>query len=230
MHDELVRDHASLVHVLARRMWARCPSHIELKELHGAAACGLVEASRAFDSTRGISFSSFAALRIRGAMLDTLRKMDWTPRSVLRRRRSLAEVLSKLQARLGRAAEESEVAAELGIELAEYQSLLEELRGVRLEPLEDGDGDEENSQAAVLIEDFFGKRPDELLQDSEVVEALGTAIDKLPQQEKLAITLYFYEGLTLKEVGAILKVTESRVSQLKSAAVSRLRGFLNAQS
>jgi len=226
LNEELIREHAPWVHSLAQRMWARCPSHIELRDLYGAASCGLVEAAQAFDPGRGVSFESFAMTRVRGAMLDALRKMDWTPRSVLRKRRLLVETLTRLEARLGRAAEESEIAEELGISLEEVRRLLDDARGVRLDSLDQGE--DEDSNPAENIEDRDSELPDQMLQSAEAIEALGEAIDRLRQQDKLVITLYFYEGLTLKEIGAVLGLTESRVSQVKTAALLRMRALMEA--
>jgi RNA polymerase sigma factor for flagellar operon FliA len=225
--EELIHKHASWVHTLAQRMWARCPAHIELQDLYGAATCGLVEAAQSFDPRRGVTFESFAMPRVRGSMLDALRKMDWTPRSVLRKRRLLVETLARLEARLGRAAEEAEVAAEIGISLEEVRRLLEDVRGVRLESLEAAVQDD-GSSVEERIEDKDSILPDELLQNAEAVEALGEAIERLRQQERLVVTLYFYEGLTLKEIGEVLGLTESRVSQVKTAALLRLRPLLQA--
>jgi RNA polymerase sigma factor FliA len=227
LREDLIREHASWVHALAQRMWARCPSHIELQDLYGAAACGLVEAVQAFDPERGVTFESFALPRVRGSMLDALRKMDWTPRSVLRKRRLVVEALGRLEARLGRTAEESEIASELHLSVEEVRRLLEDVRGVRLESL-DEPAQEDGSPAGDRIEDRGSILSDELLQSAEAVEALGEAIERLRQQERLVVTLYFYEELTLKEIGKVLGLTESRVSQIKTAALLRLRGLMQA--
>jgi RNA polymerase sigma factor FliA len=227
--DEQILQHLPLARSMAQRMSARCPAHVERQDLLNAATCGVIEAAQAFDPARGVSFASFAQARVRGAMLDALRKMDWTPRSVLRKRRMLADLMSKVEARLGRPAEDEELAAELDLPLGDYQRLLDDIRGVRIDSIGIGDEDE-GALTFEHLEDAATPRPDELAQRGQSIEALGGAIDQLPEKERLVLTLYFYEELTLKEIGAILELTEGRISQLKTSALCRLRGKLHAHA
>lgn len=206
----------------ALALQVRLPAGVDLDDLIQAGIVGLLEALGRYDASQGAQFSTFASQRVRGAMLDELRSRDWLPRSVRRQARALDEATRNLQQRLGRAPEEHEIAAELDIDPATYRLLLGDINNGQLMPFEEllAEGSEHR---------FVGKvsaTPLAELIEGEKREALVAAIAELPEREKLLMALYYQEELNLKEIGAVLGVSESRVCQLHSQAVSRLRGAL----
>ena len=218
----LLDEYLPLVRRQALSMQVRLPASVELDDLIQAGTVGLLEAVGRFDASQGASFATFASQRIRGAMLDELRSRDWLPRSVRRNARMVDEAVRRLEQQLGRAAEENEIATELGMELEEYRQLLSDTNSGNLLPfemlLEEGaePGVEDTSQDTPLQQFLAGEKRDQLV----------AGIEALPEREKLLMALYYQEELNLKEIGAVLGVTESRVSQLHSQAVSRLRARL----
>ena len=218
----LLDEYLPLVRRQALSMQVRLPASMELEDLIQAGTIGLLEAVGRFDASQGASFATFASQRIRGAMLDELRSRDWLPRSVRRNARMVDEAVRRLEQQLGRAAEENEIATELGMELEEYRQLLSDTNSGNLLPfemlLEEG--------AEPGVEDTSQDTPLQQFLDGEKRDQLVAAIEALPEREKLLMALYYQEELNLKEIGAVLGVTESRVSQLHSQAVSRLRARL----
>ena len=218
----LLDEYLPLVRRQALSMQVRLPASVELDDLIQAGTVGLLEAVGRFDASQGASFATFASQRIRGAMLDELRSRDWLPRSVRRNARMVDEAVRRLEQQLGRTVEENEIATELGMELEEYRQLLSDTNSGNLLPfemlLEEGaePGVEDTSQNTPLQQFLNGEKRDQLV----------AAIEALPEREKLLMALYYQEELNLKEIGAVLGVTESRVSQLHSQAVSRLRARL----
>ncbi|MBA2778888.1 RNA polymerase sigma factor FliA [Billgrantia kenyensis] len=219
---DLLDEYLPLVRRQALSMQVRLPASIELDDLIQAGTVGLLEAMGRFDATQGASFATFASQRIRGAMLDELRSRDWLPRSVRRNARAVDEGVRRLEQRLGRAADELEIAAELDMDLEEYRQLLSDTNSGHLLPFESlmAEGVEPG------IEDASVDTPFRNLIDQEKRQQLIDGIEALPEREKLLMGLYYQEELNLKEIGAVLGVTESRVCQLHSQAVSRLRGRL----
>ncbi|RUR41363.1 RNA polymerase sigma factor FliA [Vreelandella populi] len=219
---ELLTQYMPLVRRHALTLQVRLPASIELDDLVQAGTVGLLEALGRFDATQGASFATFASQRIRGAMLDELRTRDWLPRSVRRAARAVDDTVRRLEQQLGRPPEEGEIARELEMPLSEYQQLLNDTNSGQLLPFEElvADGGEPVSFDA-------GNLPFDQLLDEQQRQTLIAAIDALPEREKLLMALYYQEELNLKEVGAVLGVTESRVSQLHSQAISRLRARLN---
>ncbi|MGR2737418.1 RNA polymerase sigma factor FliA [Billgrantia sp. Q4P2] len=220
---DLLDEYLPLVRRQALSMQVRLPASIELDDLIQAGTVGLLEAMGRFDSTQGASFATFASQRIRGAMLDELRSRDWLPRSVRRNARAVDEAVRCLEQTLGRPAEETEIAAELDMELEEYRQLLNDTNSGHLLPFEAlmAEGIEPG------IEDVSIDTPYRLLIDEEKRRQLAEGIEALPEREKLLMALYYQEELNLKEIGVVLGVTESRVCQLHSQAVSRLRARLS---
>ncbi|MCE8022150.1 RNA polymerase sigma factor FliA [Halomonas sp. MCCC 1A11036] len=216
---DLLDEYLPLVRRQALSMQVRLPASIELDDLIQAGMVGLLEALGRFDATQGASFATFASQRIRGAMLDELRSRDWLPRSVRRNARTVDEAVRRLEQQLGRPAEESEIAAELGMERDEYRQLLSDTNSGHLLPFEVlmAEGIE------LGIEDASVDTPYRVLVDEEKRQQLAEGIEALPEREKLLMALYYQEELNLKEIGVVLGVTESRVCQLHSQAVSRLR-------
>lgn len=211
-----------LVKYQAARILNRLPSHVELNDLVNYGIIGLMDAVDKFDPSKGVKFKTYAELRIRGSILDGLRELDWVPRSYRRRQRELERAYRKLENELGRGAEDEEVAAELGIELEEFFSLLDNLKGITIGQLEALDRDGEES-VVEYIPDRDENSPRYLLEKRELKRLLADCMDRIPEKERLVLSLYYFEGLTMKEVGRVLDVTESRVSQLHSKALMRLR-------
>jgi RNA polymerase sigma factor for flagellar operon FliA len=223
--EECIREYAPLVKRIAHHLMLRLPSSVAVDDIIQAGMIGLLEAAGRYDELRGAQFETFAAQRIRGAMLDELRQADWMPRSLRRDMRRVETAMSKLQQRLGRAPSEGEVARELGMQLADYQQMLFESRGAQLLYYDDFHSDGE--------ENFFDRHelnsasnPLELLQDESFRNALIAAIDILPERERLLMGLYYEQDLNLREIGDVMGVSESRVCQLHSQAVLRLRSML----
>ncbi|XGA80191.1 RNA polymerase sigma factor FliA [Halomonas sp. CH40] len=219
--DQLTQ-YMPLVRRQALSLQVRLPASIELDDLIQAGTVGLLEALSRFDASQGATFATFASQRIRGAMMDELRTRDWLPRSVRRSARAIDETVRQLEQQLGRAPEESEIAAGLDMSLSDYHQVLQDTNSGQLLPYETlvEDGGEPDNQSAQ-------SRPFEQLLDSQQRQHLVAGIEALPEREKLLMALYYQEELNLKEIGAVLGVTESRVSQLHSQAISRLRAKLN---
>ncbi|UTH75031.1 RNA polymerase sigma factor FliA [Chromobacterium sp. IIBBL 290-4] len=219
-----VEAHAPLVRKLASIMIARLPASVELGDLIQVGMIGLIEAARLFDPNQGVLFETFASQRIRGAMLDELRREDWLPRQARRNSRQIEEAISRLEQQHGRSPLESEIAAEMGIELDQYQDMLGECKGTTLLHFEDFSGDDEGIHNPVAnIADDDAPDPLASLSDDSFRQQLVSAIKFLPEREQLVMALYYEQELNLKEIGAVLGVTESRVCQLHSQAVARLR-------
>jgi RNA polymerase sigma factor for flagellar operon FliA len=212
------------VRYLARRIHERLPRHVPLEDLVHAGVVGLIDALGKFDQSKHVQFSSYAKFRIRGAILDSLRELDWSPRELRRKGRMVEQAHSTLAGTLGRAPSESEIARELGIELRELQSLLAELDGLELGSLQvesPRDGREED------LTDRMSGAPDEtpffFCLRSEMKELLTQAISELAEKEQRVLSLYYYEELTMREVGEVLGIGESRVSQIHTLSMIRLR-------
>jgi len=226
--ERVLMEQLPQVRYIARRIHERLPRHVPFEDLVHAGVVGLIDALNKFDQSKHVQFSSYAKFRIRGAILDSLRELDWSPRELRRKGRMIEQAYSRLSGTLGRAPGENELAAELGIELRELQSLLAELDGLELGSLRvesARDGHEED------LCEYISAAPEETpffaCLQSEMKELLAAAIAELPEKERKVLTLYYYEELTMKEVGAVLGIGESRVSQIHSLAMLRLRARLN---
>ena len=223
--NHLLTEHMPLVKRLAHHMKAKLPPSVEVDDLVQAGMMGLLDAINRYEDNHGAQFETYAVLRIRGAMLDELRNSDWMPRSTRQNMRKVETAMNELQQRLGRPPSESEVAKSLKMSLADYQDLLSDGGGHQLVYYEDFRGDEDDGsfldRYAVDDED-----PLRSLLDTDFRQAVIDAIDKLPPREKMLMGLYYEEELNLKEIGAVMGVSESRVSQLHTQAVARLRAAL----
>ncbi|CAH0137651.1 RNA polymerase sigma factor FliA [Pseudomonas sp. Bi70] len=222
---QLIERHAPLVKRIAYHLLARLPANVQVDDLIQAGMIGLLEASRKYDAGKGASFETFAGIRIRGAMLDEVRKGDWAPRSVHRNSRMVSDAIRKIEARTGRDAKDHEVAAELQLSLEDYYGILGDTLGSRLFSFDDLLQEGENGG---LQEDTSSLHhgPSHELEDDRFQAALADAISNLPERERLVLSLYYDEELNLKEIGEVLGVSESRVSQLHSQCAARLRARL----
>ncbi len=221
--DALVHQHADLVKRIAYHLAGRLPPQVEIQDLMQAGMMGLLEAAQNYSSGRGASFETYAGIRIRGAMLDALRKLDWAPRSVHRKARAAALALREVEARLGSQATETDVAAQLGVSLPEYQRVLQDALGCQLLRFNEGEPGEDSPLDRVAD---GAPDPERLALDESRRKAIATAIERLPERERLVLSLYYEHELNLKEIGVVLKVTESRICQLHGQALLRLRGLL----
>lgn len=218
--NELVVLHEPLVKRIAYHLMSRLPASVQADDLIQAGMIGLIEASRKFDPEQGASFETYAGIRIRGAMLDEIRRTDWTPRSVHRKAREVAEAVRKIENEMGRDARDVEVAKEMGISLEEYHKILQDSTGCRIFSFEDPGmlGEEGMTQTGRHVD-----QPLENLQKSDFKQGLAEEIKGLPERERLVMALYYDEELNLREIGEILGVSESRVCQIHGQALIRLR-------
>ena len=221
--SSMLKQYSPLVRRLAHQMIAKLPANVEIDDLIQVGMIGLTDALSRFDAALGVQFETFATQRIRGAMLDELRGNDWMSRGDRRHQRSIETAVHKLEQRFGRAPSEGEIAREMGLSLVDYQELLGKVRGTQLIYLEDMSGDEGD-------EDFLDRHvadrevnPMARLQDQRMREALVEAIKNLPEREQYVMSMYYEHDMNLKEIAAVLKVTESRVCQLHSQSIARLR-------
>jgi RNA polymerase sigma factor for flagellar operon FliA len=225
--ERLLMEQLPQVRYIARRIHERLPRHVPFEDLVHAGVVGLIDALHKYDRSKHVQFGSYAKFRIRGAIMDSLREMDWSPRDLRRKARRLEEANNSLRSALGRNPSETELAAELGIDLHGLQMLLGDIDGLEVGSLRvqsPRDGKEED--LCEYLPDDPEKTPLLLCLRSEMKDLLTRAIEELPEKERQVLALYYYEELTMKEVGAVLGVGESRVSQIHSMAVVRLRARL----
>ena len=223
--EDTVRRFAPLVKRMAHHLAARLPASVQIDDLLQAGLIGLMDAATRFEEEQGVQFETYAAQRIRGAMLDELRSSDWLPRGVRKTQRQIETAMSKLEQRFGRAPQEAEVAEEMGLSLKDYQAMLGDAHGALLFYYDDQDEERDDSFLERHVADEAAE-PQAMLHDARFREALIAAIENLPERERLLMGLYYEQELNFKEIAAVLGVTESRVCQLHSQAVARLRGKL----
>jgi RNA polymerase sigma factor FliA len=230
LRDRLILTYAPLVKFVAGRLGSTLPSHVDEQDLVSYGLLGLIGAIERFDPEREIKFETYAIARIKGAIIDELRSLDWVPRSVRTRAREIERAIASLERTLMRAPTDEEIAAKLELTPVELEDSLAEISRTSMAALDElwspsAGGD----QVSLIdtIEDESGPDPEISLEQTELREALGEAIARLPEREKLVVTLYYYEELTLREIGEVLGVTESRVSQLHTKAVLRLKARLS---
>ncbi|MBK1616588.1 RNA polymerase sigma factor FliA [Rubrivivax gelatinosus] len=222
--NALLKQYSSLVRRLAHQMIAKLPANVELDDLIQVGMIGLSDALSRFDAAQGVQFETFATQRIRGAMLDELRGNDWMSRGDRRHQRTIETAVHKLEQKLHRAPNESEIALEMGLSLGDYQDLLTKVRGTQLIYLEDmsgADGDDDYLDRHQVRDEEAS--PLGRLQDQRMRQALVDAIKNLPEREQYVMSMYYEHDMNLKEIAAVLKVTESRVCQLHSQSIARLR-------
>lgn len=219
-------EHLPIVRFLARRIHERLPQHIELEDLVSAGVIGLLDALSKFDPAKKVQFRSYAQFRIRGAILDSLRTLDWSPRDLRRKGRAVEEAIRALTARMGRAPAELEVACEMQMELGEYQQLLGELKGLEIGTLHMERSEDSGEEELAYIPSKPDEDPLFRCLCGEMQQRLADSIGDLPERERLVMTLYYYEEMTMKEIGLTLGVVESRVSQIHASAVLHMRALL----
>jgi RNA polymerase sigma factor for flagellar operon FliA len=220
---QLLDSYLGLVRHSAREVIRRGAGGIEFEELVSAGTVGLVQALEGFDPGRGLAFSTYAMPRIRGAMLDELRSRDWMPRAVRARSRQVARAVARLQQALGRAPDATEIAAELKVDVETYWRWTRDASGAELVPLEDGVEEEGDAGPIGTLVDHAGPDPEDLHAAREALDQMREAFTSLPQKDRLVLTLSYYEELTLRQIGEVLHITESRASQIRTRALRRLR-------
>jgi RNA polymerase sigma factor for flagellar operon FliA len=229
VRDRLILTYAPLVKYVAGRLGSGLPAHVDEGDLVSYGLLGLISAIERYDPARDIKFETYAIARIKGAIIDELRALDWVPRSVRSRAREIERAIAELEAKLGTAPTDEQIAEKIGITVEELGDSLTDISRSSIAALDElwsvsGEGDQVSLMDT--IEDTTGPRPAEALDETEMREALAEAIARLPEREKLVVTLYYYEELTLREIGEVLGVTESRVSQLHTKAILRLKARL----
>ncbi|MEN8905492.1 MAG: FliA/WhiG family RNA polymerase sigma factor [Clostridiales bacterium] len=226
VREKLIMEYSHLIKYIAGRLNIYFGSNVEYDDLVGFGVFGLIDAIDKFDLKKGVKFETYASLRIRGAIIDSIREMDWVPRSLRQKNKELERVYAEVENELGHSATDKDIADRMGVSVAEFHKVLNDVTVSSMLSLEDFL--EQNYEVEV---DSLGSnsddKPESHLEKTEIKEILSDAIDKLPEKEKTVVSLYYYEELTLKEISSIMKVSESRISQLHSKAILRLRGKLN---
>ena len=224
--ERILLEHLPIVRFLARRIHERLPQHVDIEDLVSAGVVGLMDAFQKFDPGKKVQFRSYAQFRIRGAILDSLRTLDWSPRELRRKGRAVEEAIRVLTARAGRAPVEAEVAAEMGLVLDDYQQLLGDLKGLEIGTLHMERNEDSGEEELAYVPGRPEEDPLFRCLRGELEERLSEAIANLPDRERLVMTLYYYEEMTMREIGLALGVVESRVSQVHASAVVHLRSAL----
>jgi RNA polymerase sigma factor for flagellar operon FliA len=230
LKEQIVLEHTPLIRYIVNRIAVRLPSHIDLDDLHNTGVIGLMDAIEKYDPDKNCKFKTYAEFRIKGAILDQLRSLDWVPRSVRQKSRKLERAYGEVEQRLGRMASEDEVADSLGLQIDKFHELLNQVRGISMINLEEvrgtnSDGDRSGTFADI-VEDVNSENPFATLKLTEMKSVVADTIASLPEKERLVISLYYYEDLNMKEIGGILGITESRVCQIHTKSVLRLRSKL----
>ena len=222
--SQLIRDNMPLVELVVQRMVPQVPSFMTKEDMISAAMVGLIDAANKFDPGKGVKFKTFAEYRVRGAILDEMRKLDWFSRSMRDKQNQLTQTMLRMERQLGRSPEETEMAAAMNLTLEDYRELLTEVSHLGCVSLHETlDHTEEGRSFLDSLEDIGGPAPNELIEKAEMTRLLADILDELSEKERLVIALYYYEELTQKEIAEVLSVSEGRVSQLHSQALLKLR-------
>lgn len=224
--ERVLLEHLPMVRFLARRIHDRLPQHVDIEDLVSAGVVGLMDAFQKFDPAKQVQFRSYAQFRVRGAILDNLRMLDWSPRDLRRKGRAVEESVQTLTARLGRAPAEIEIATEIGLEIEEYQQLLGDLKRLEIGTLHVERNEDSGDEELAYVPGRQEEDPLFLCLKGEMEDRLAEAIANLPERERLVMTLYYFEEMTMREIGLALGVVESRVSQMHASAVGHLRDAL----
>jgi RNA polymerase sigma factor for flagellar operon FliA len=229
--EEVIKRYSPMIKYVANRIAMRLPPHIEVDDLISVGVLGLMDAISKYDSSRGAKFKTYAEFRVRGAILDELRALDWVPRSIRQKASAVEKVVRSLESKLRRLPEDEEVAKEMDMSLDQFYRTIDETKSVPVFSLEDLGIAKESGEQQSLLDCLAGKAdadPQTQIRLIELKEIIAKAIDTLPEKERLMVSLYYYEELTMKEIGAVLDITESRVSQIHSKAVLHLRTKLKS--
>jgi len=222
--SQLIRENMPLVELVVQRMVPQVPSFMTKEDMISAAMVGLIDAANKFDPGKGVKFKTFAEHRVRGAILDEMRKLDWFSRSMRDKQNQLTQTMLRLERRFGRSPEEEEMAAEMTLTLDEYHNLLTEVSHLGCVSLHETlDHSEEGRSFLDNLEDVAGPMPSDLLEKEEMTRMMAAMLEELSEKERLVIALYYYEELTQKEIAEVLSVSEGRISQLHSQALLKLR-------
>jgi RNA polymerase sigma factor FliA len=224
--ERLMIEHLPIVRFIARRIHERLPQHVPIEDLYSAGVVGLLDAFGKFDPSKQVQFRSYAQFRIRGAILDSLRTLDWSPRELRRKGRAIEQAIQTLTAQYGRSPGDLEIAQHLQMDLASYQQLLGELKGLEIGTLHSERSEDSGEEELVYLPNRPEDDPLFRYLHAEMRDRLTDAIGDLPERERLVMTLYYYEETTMKEIGLILGVVESRISQIHASAVLHLRARL----
>ena len=229
--EEVIKRYSPMIKYVANRIAMRLPPHIEVDDLISVGVLGLMDAISKYDSSRGAKFKTYAEFRVRGAILDELRALDWVPRSIRQKASAVEKVVRSLESKLRRLPEDDEVAKEMDMSLDQFYRTIDETKSVPVFSLEDLGIAKESGEQQSLLDCLAGKAdadPQTQIRLIELKEIIAKAIDTFPEKERLMVSLYYYEELTMKEIGAVLDITESRVSQIHSKAVLHLRAKLKS--
>lgn len=229
IRDSFVKQYAPLVKYVAGKVAIGMPHNVEFDDLVGFGVFGLFDAIEKFDPDKHVKFKTYAVTRIRGAIFDELRSIDWVPRSVRQKSREIEDTIHRLEASLGRAASDEEIAKAMNMSMDDFQKTMMKVSGTSILSLNDvWYNDDENDKVTIVdsIESPNSMNPDTIVEKEEIKRVIVEAINELPDKEKKVLVLYYYEDLTLKEIGQVLEVTESRISQLHTKAIMRLRSKL----
>ena|SRR5689334_19727902 len=224
--ERLILEHLPQVRLIARRIHERLPESVNLEDLISTGTIGLIAAIDRFDPGHNVKLKTYAEYKIRGAILDSLRGLDWAPRQQRKRTKQIEAAICAIEQRVHRSPSEDEIARELGLTIEEYHEWLVDIRGVNLGSLETASQDDDGRDLLKYISDDEENWPSRLLEKSELQRLLAEAIEKMPYTEKVVLSLYYHEELTLREIAKIVNLHESRVSQLKSQAILRLRSYI----
>src|SRR5438105_1969864 len=225
--DTLITETLPLIKHIAHRVATRLPSNVEMRDLINAGAIGLLDAIDKFEPERNVKFKTYAEVRIRGAILDSLRNLDWAPRSLRKKSKDLEKTYAELSQKLGRPATDEEVSEAMGGDIEDFHALVDQLHGLTIGSFENLSDSEDSENYINYYPDDGSNDPYAKFESNELTQLLTEAIEDLPEKERLVLSLYYYEEFTMKEIGALLGVNESRVSQLHTKATLRLRGKLS---
>jgi RNA polymerase sigma factor for flagellar operon FliA len=226
VREQLILEHLPQVKLIARRIHERLPGSVSLDDLISTGVIGLIAAIDRYDATHDVKLKTYAEYKIRGAILDSLRGLDWAPRQQRRRAKLIESAIASLEQRYQRTPTEEEIAAHLALSVAEYQTWLSEVRGLTLGSLENAGTEEEGCDLLRYLADKDEHWPSQIVERAELERILAEAIEKMPKLERTVLALYYYEEMTLREIAKIVDLHESRISQLKSQAVLRLRSYM----
>jgi RNA polymerase sigma factor FliA len=224
--EQLILEHLPQVRLIARRIHERLPESVNIEDLVSTGVLGLIAAIDRFDVRHNVKLKTYAEYKIRGAILDSLRGLDWAPRQQRKRSKQIEAAICVMEQRLHRTPTEEEIAAELGVSMEEYHDWLVEVRGLNVGSLEAGPPEEEGRDLLKYVADDEQEWPSKIVERAELKNLLKTAIERMPYIERTVLGLYYHEELTLREISRVVKLHESRVSQLKSQAILRLRSYL----